>query len=79
MCKFIQATVAKEEAQQNTKPRLDYYIVATFVVVLICSVVVAAITSPPVAAALAAMVPIGAMGKWVQSLWKKYEYAIKSQ
>ncbi|PSS29403.1 UPF0496 protein [Actinidia chinensis var. chinensis] len=52
---------------------------ATFASVLICSVVAAAMASPPVAAALAAAVPIGSMGKWIDSLLKSYETAIKGQ
>lgn len=55
--------------------------VATFAAVLICSVVAAAIAAPPVAAALAAAtsIPIGSMGKWIDSLWKNYEIALKGQ
>ncbi|KAL5562599.1 hypothetical protein UlMin_032346 [Ulmus minor] len=55
--------------------------VATFAAVLICSVVAAAMAVPPVAAALAAAtsVPVGSMGKWIDSLWKKYEDALKGQ
>ncbi|CAL5201802.1 unnamed protein product [Lathyrus oleraceus] len=55
--------------------------VAAFAAVLICSVVAAAIAAPPVAAALAsaAAVPIGSMGKWIDSLWGKYEIGVKGQ
>ena len=55
--------------------------VATFAAVLICSVVAAAMTAPPVAAALAAAtsIPLGSMGKWIDSLWKNYENALKGQ
>ncbi|XP_004507409.1 UPF0496 protein At4g34320-like [Cicer arietinum] len=55
--------------------------VATFAAVLICSVVAAAIAAPPVAAAIAAAtsIPIGSMGKWIDSLWKNYEIALKGQ
>lgn len=53
--------------------------VATFAAVLICSVVAAAIISPPVAAAIAASVPIASAGKRIDSYWKKFEEAIKSQ
>ncbi|XP_057456369.1 UPF0496 protein At4g34320-like [Lotus japonicus] len=55
--------------------------VATFAAVLICSVVAAAIAAPPVAAALAAAtaIPIGSMGKWIDSLWRNYENALKGQ
>ncbi|KAG5407690.1 hypothetical protein IGI04_013809 [Brassica rapa subsp. trilocularis] len=55
--------------------------VATFATVLICSVVAAGMAAPPVAAALAAAtaIPLGSMGKWVDSLWKNYENALKGQ
>ncbi|KAJ8747634.1 hypothetical protein K2173_012810 [Erythroxylum novogranatense] len=54
---------------------------ATFAAVLICSVVAAAMAAPPVAAALAAAtsIPLGSMGKWIDSLWKNYENALKGQ
>ncbi|XP_044490111.1 UPF0496 protein At4g34320-like [Mangifera indica] len=54
---------------------------ATFATVLICSVVAAATAAPPVAAALAAAssIPLGSMGKWIDSLWKNYESALKGQ
>ncbi|KAJ0076488.1 hypothetical protein Patl1_36330 [Pistacia atlantica] len=37
--------------------------------------------APPVAAALAAAssIPLGSMGKWIDSLWKNYENALKGQ
>jgi hypothetical protein len=49
--------------------------------VLICSVVAAAMAAPPVAAALAAAtaIPVGSMGKWIDSLWKNFENALKGQ
>ncbi|XP_057964217.1 UPF0496 protein At4g34320-like [Malania oleifera] len=55
--------------------------VATFAAVLICSVVAAAMAAPPVAAALAATssIPLGSMGKWIDSLWKSYEDALRAQ
>lgn len=55
--------------------------VATFAAVLICSVVAAAMAAPPVAAALAAAtsIPVGSMGKWIDSLWKKYQDTMKGQ
>uniref|UniRef100_A0A7N0T1Z5 Uncharacterized protein n=1 Tax=Kalanchoe fedtschenkoi TaxID=63787 RepID=A0A7N0T1Z5_KALFE len=55
--------------------------VATFASVLICSVVAAAIAAPPVASALAAAaaIPLGSMGKWIDSLWKNFENALKGQ
>ncbi|XP_031111929.1 UPF0496 protein At4g34320-like [Ipomoea triloba] len=54
---------------------------AAFAAVLICAVVAAAVAAPPVAGALAAAssVPIGSMGKWIDSLLKNYEIAIKGQ
>lgn len=54
---------------------------ATFAAVLICSVVAAAMAAPPVAAALAAAasIPLGSMGKWIDSLLKNYEHALKGQ
>ncbi|OIW20094.1 hypothetical protein TanjilG_00585 [Lupinus angustifolius] len=53
--------------------------VATVAAVLICSIVAAAIASPHVAAAIAAAtaVPIGSMGKWIDTLFKNYEDALK--
>ncbi|KAE8725629.1 UPF0496 protein 1 [Hibiscus syriacus] len=55
--------------------------VATFAAVLICSVVAAAMAAPPVAATLAAAtsIPLGSMGKWIDSLWRNYENALKGQ
>ncbi|KAK9113173.1 hypothetical protein Scep_020692 [Stephania cephalantha] len=53
----------------------------TFAAVIICSVVAAAMAAPPVAAALSAAtsIPLGTMGKWVDSLWKNYVDALKGQ
>lgn len=55
--------------------------VATFVGVIVCSVVAAAIIAPPVVTALAAAatVPLGSMGKWINSLWGKCEKEIRGQ
>ncbi|XP_008806206.2 UPF0496 protein 1-like [Phoenix dactylifera] len=55
--------------------------VATFATILICSVVAAAVAAPPVAAALAAAasIPVGSMGKWIDSLLKGYQQAVKGQ
>ena len=55
--------------------------VAAFAVVLICSVMAAAMAAPPVAAALAAAtsIPLGSMGKWIDSLLQSYENAVKGQ
>uniref|UniRef100_A0ACD6AQ53 Uncharacterized protein n=1 Tax=Avena sativa TaxID=4498 RepID=A0ACD6AQ53_AVESA len=54
---------------------------STFAAVLICSVVAAAIAAPPVAAALAAAaaIPLGSMGKWIDSLLKGYQDAVRGQ
>lgn len=55
--------------------------VAAFVSVLIFTVVAAAIAAPPVVTALAGAlaVPIGSVGKWCNSLWKRYENALTGQ
>ncbi|RVW73289.1 UPF0496 protein [Vitis vinifera] len=55
--------------------------VSAFVSVLIFSVVAAAIAAPPVVTALAGAlaVPIGSMGKWFDSIWKKYEKELKGR
>lgn len=55
--------------------------VSAFVAVLIFSVVAAAIAAPPVVTALAGAlaVPIGSMGKWFDSIWKKYEKELKGR
>nr|TKV94149.1 LOW QUALITY PROTEIN: hypothetical protein SEVIR_9G273800v2 [Setaria viridis] len=52
--------------------------VATFAALLVCSVVAAAIAAPPIAAALAAAasLPVGSVGKWVDSLLKQYQEAL---
>ncbi|XP_078178407.1 UPF0496 protein 1-like [Carex rostrata] len=53
----------------------------TLAAVIICSVVAAAIAAPPVAAALAAAtsIPVGSMGKWIDSLFKGYQDALRMQ
>lgn len=55
--------------------------IVSVIAILICSVVAASLAAPPVAAALAAAtsVPIGSLGKWVDSCWKSYDKAIKDQ
>ncbi|KAK2657289.1 hypothetical protein Ddye_010341 [Dipteronia dyeriana] len=55
--------------------------VSVFVSVLIFSVVAAAIAAPPVVTALAAAmaVPIGSVGKWCDSLWKRWENEVKKE
>ncbi|KAI0491466.1 hypothetical protein KFK09_025726 [Dendrobium nobile] len=54
---------------------------AAFASVLIYSVVASVVAAPPVAAALAAAssVPVGSMGKWFNSLMKKYEDALRGE
>lgn len=49
--------------------------------VVICSVVAAAMAERPVAAVLSAVasIPVGSLGKWIDSQWKKYEDAMKGQ
>lgn len=55
--------------------------VVTFAAVLICSVVAAAVSAPPVVTALAAAaaVPLGSMGRWLNTLWKKCERDLRGQ
>ncbi|KAK9669931.1 hypothetical protein RND81_13G164800 [Saponaria officinalis] len=54
---------------------------ASFIAIIICSVVAAAISAPPVVTALAAAAsaPMGGIGKWMNSLWGKYEKELKNQ
>ncbi|XP_021757897.1 UPF0496 protein 1-like [Chenopodium quinoa] len=54
---------------------------ASFISVIICSVVAAAISAPPLVSALAAAAsaPMGGIGRWMNSLWKKYENELKNQ
>lgn len=54
---------------------------ASFIAVIICSVVAAAISAPPLLSALAAAAsaPMGGIGRWMNSLWKKYEDELKNQ
>ncbi|KZV55163.1 hypothetical protein F511_26122 [Dorcoceras hygrometricum] len=55
--------------------------IVAFASVLIFSVVAAAITAPPVVTALAAAaaIPLGSMGKWLNSFWQKYEKELMVQ
>lgn len=55
--------------------------VSVFVSVLIISVVAAAVAAPPVLTALAGAmaVPAGSVGKWCNTLWNRYEKALKEQ
>ncbi|XP_074294320.1 UPF0496 protein At4g34320-like [Silene latifolia] len=54
---------------------------ASFIAIIICSVVAAAISAPPLVSALAAAAsaPMGGIGKWMNTLWKKYENELKNQ
>lgn len=54
---------------------------ASFISVIICSVVAAAISAPPLVSALAAAAsaPMGGIGRWMNTLWKKYENELKNQ
>ncbi|XP_004498189.1 UPF0496 protein At4g34320-like [Cicer arietinum] len=70
----------KKLKQIRTWRKVSFIIfVVTVASVLICSVVAAAVASPHVAAALAAVtaIPIGSMGKWIDSLMKNYENVLK--
>ncbi|GJU61167.1 UPF0496 protein-like protein [Tanacetum coccineum] len=73
--------VVKKLDSVKTWRRLSNAIfVTTFSTVLICSVVAAVVAAPPLVAALAAaatLVPLGSMGKWVDSLWQKYEKELR--
>ncbi|KAI3794063.1 hypothetical protein L1987_36688 [Smallanthus sonchifolius] len=74
--------VDKKLKLTKTWRRLSNVIFVTaFSAVLICSVVAAAVSAPPLVTALAAAVavPLGSMGKWINSLWKKYEKEFKDQ
>ncbi|XP_074574328.1 UPF0496 protein At4g34320-like [Curcuma longa] len=55
--------------------------VAALTTVIICSVIAAAIAGPHVAAALAAAstIPIGSMGRWINSLLKNYQNAVGAE
>ncbi|XP_010943147.1 UPF0496 protein 1 [Elaeis guineensis] len=54
---------------------------AAFATLIICSVVTAVVAAPHVAAALAAAasIPVGSMGKWIDSLFKGYQQAVEGQ
>lgn len=71
----------KLKSHKTLKRVSSVIFVAAFVAVLIFSVVAAAISAPPVITALAGAlaVPIGSVGKWCNSLFKKYETALKGQ
>ncbi|XP_055835785.1 UPF0496 protein 1-like [Solanum dulcamara] len=66
----------------KTWKRMSNIIFATvFVSAIICSIVAAAVTAPPMVTALAAAasVPLGTVGKWINSMWKKYEDELKKE
>ncbi|ESW25136.1 hypothetical protein PHAVU_003G010400 [Phaseolus vulgaris] len=75
-----QSKLDKKVKQVHTWRKVSSMIfVATVAAVLICSVVAAAIASPHVATILAAVsaVPIGSMGKWIDTMLKSYETAVR--
>ena len=75
-------TLDKKLKSVKTWSRVSNVIfVSAFVSVLIFSVVAAAMAAPPVVTALAAAlaVPMGPVGKWCNSLWKRYETALKGE
>ncbi|XP_039173663.1 UPF0496 protein At4g34320 [Eucalyptus grandis] len=51
--------------------------VVTFAAILIYSVTAATVASPPVVVALAAATAMDVIGKWIDSLWKNCEEALK--
>ncbi|KAJ4791555.1 hypothetical protein LUZ62_027950 [Rhynchospora pubera] len=56
--------------------------VAAFVAVVLCSIIAASVAAPPVLTALATAavaIPVGSMGKWIDSLLKGYQNAIKDE
>ncbi|XP_047315557.1 UPF0496 protein At4g34320-like [Impatiens glandulifera] len=66
----------------KTWKRVSNVIFATvFAGVIVFSIVATAISAPPVVIALAgaAAVPLGTMGKWLNSLWTKYQKELKEQ
>ncbi|XP_071709445.1 UPF0496 protein 1-like [Rutidosis leptorrhynchoides] len=75
--------VDKKIKSSKTWRRLSNVIFVTaFSTVLICSVVAAAVSAPPLVTALVAAavaVPVGSMGKWVNTLWNKYEKVFRDQ
>ncbi|CAN4105999.1 unnamed protein product [Withania somnifera] len=72
----------KKLSRVKTWKRVSNVIFATvFVSAIICSIVAAAVTAPPIVTALAAAasVPLGTVGKWINSMWKKYEDELKRE
>ncbi|XP_077217021.1 UPF0496 protein 1-like [Tasmannia lanceolata] len=59
----------------------NFVFAAAFASVLICSAVVAAMATPHLVAALVAAMSaaVGPVGKWIDSLWKDYQVALKEQ
>ncbi|XP_056161001.1 UPF0496 protein At4g34320-like [Syzygium oleosum] len=71
----------KLKSIQMWKKISSMILVATFAAILIFSVTTAAVAAPPVVAALVAAttIPMDAIGKWIDSLWKNYENALIGQ
>ncbi|KAM3394842.1 protein 1 isoform X1 [Capsicum galapagoense] len=72
----------KKLSRVKTWKRVSNIIFATvFVSAIICSIVAAAVTAPPIVTALAAAasVPLGTVGKWINSMWNKYEDELKRE
>ncbi|KAF3323342.1 hypothetical protein FCM35_KLT12073 [Carex littledalei] len=56
--------------------------VAAFVAVVLCSIIAASVSAPPLLTALATAavaVPVGSVGKWIDSLFKGYQNATKGE
>ncbi|XP_030525052.2 UPF0496 protein At4g34320-like [Rhodamnia argentea] len=71
----------KLKSIQTWRKVSDMILVAAFTAIMICSVMTAAVAAPPVAAALAAAtaIPMDAICKWIDSIWKNYENALEGQ
>ncbi|KAI3777045.1 hypothetical protein L1987_46838 [Smallanthus sonchifolius] len=82
MLKKLQVQKDKKLKSAKAWRRLTNVIfLITFSTILICSVVAAAVAAPPLvmALAVAAAMPLGPMGNWVNSLWKRYRSELKGQ
>lgn len=71
----------KLKSIQMWKKISSMILVATFAAILIFPVRTAAVAAPSAVAALvaASAIPMDAIGKWIDSLWKNYENALKGQ
>lgn len=71
----------KLKSRKSWRKVSNVIFVAAFAAVLICSVVAAAVSAPPVVTAMAAAAAAaaGPTGKWINSLWKKYENEVKEE